>query len=238
MWAGGSLRFVSDVPLDRRWATCAERVVDVRVRPADPARGRGDLVFVTLERRVGSAAEGEAEAETRARLEAEDGACAVVERRELVFMREAPAASPAAGDASSPPASSEPRAAAPLPEATFRHELTPTPALLFRYSALTFNAHAIHLDETHAIAREGHAGLLVHGPLTATMLATMAAWRARPTGARLGELQYRNVAPLYAGERLALCGREGARPGELKLWIEGPRGVAVRATAWLAGERQ
>jgi hydroxyacyl-ACP dehydratase HTD2-like protein with hotdog domain len=238
MWAGGVLRFPSQLPLDRRWAVCAERVVDVRLRPADPAGRRGELVFVALERRVGSVVEGESEIETRARLEAEGGGCAVIERRELVFMREAPATSPTAGDAS-PPAESNPLSerapSPPLPEPTFRHALTPTPALLFRYSALTFNAHAIHLDAAHAVAREGHAGLLVHGPLTATLLATMAAWRAEPMGARLEELQYRNVAPLYGGEPLALCGREGARAGELKLWIEGPRGVAVRATAKLAG---
>jgi hydroxyacyl-ACP dehydratase HTD2-like protein with hotdog domain len=239
MWAGGTLRFLSQLPLDRRWAACAERVVDVRLRPADPAGRRGELVFVVLERRVGSVVDGESEGETRARLEAEDGACAVIERRELVFMREAPARSTVAGDASSPAESrapSERAGATSLPEPTFSHTLTPTPALLFRYSALTFNAHAIHLDATHAVAREGHAGLLVHGPLTATLLATMATWRAGPTGSRLEELQYRNIAPLYAGEPLTLCGREGAKASELKLWIEGPRGVTVRATAKLVAD--
>jgi hydroxyacyl-ACP dehydratase HTD2-like protein with hotdog domain len=234
MWAGGALRFLAPLPLDRGWATCAERVVDVRVRPAGPDRARGDMVFVVLERRVGRAVEGESDEAARARLALDGGpdGAAVVERRELVFLPEA------ASDGTARPATpgDKPRAAPPLPSPSFSHTLVPTPALLFRYSALTFNAHAIHLDAAHAQGREGHRGLLVHGPLTATLLATMLVGRAGAGGAavRIDELEYRNVAPLYACEPMTLCGREGARPGEFKLWIEGPSGLAVRASAKLA----
>src|SRR3546814_17481178 len=64
--------------------------------------------------------------------------------------------------------------AAPATPATERADavrsITPDPVLLFRYSALTFNAHRIHYDRDYARDVEGYAGLVVHGPLIATLL--------------------------------------------------------------------
>ena len=59
-----------------------------------------------------------------------------------------------------------PRAAAPA----WTRTVTPTPVLLFRFSALTFNAHRIHYDRPYAINEEGCPGLVLHGPLTAVLL--------------------------------------------------------------------
>ena len=55
-------------------------------------------------------------------------------------------------------------------EPQFAREITPDPVLLFRYSALTFNSHRIHYDRTYCTEVEGYPGLVVHGPLTATLL--------------------------------------------------------------------
>lgn len=82
---------------------------------------------------------------------------------------------------------------------------------LFRYSALTFNAHRIHYDLAYC-QREGYPGLLVHGPLMATLLAQMAAERGP-----VDSFGYRATAPLYLGDVAWLC-----RTGE-RFWIEGPR---------------
>ena len=65
--------------------------------------------------------------------------------------------------------------AQPLPpgerrEAQVSRTVAPTAALLFRFSALTYNAHRIHYDRDYAVKDEGYPGLVVHGPLLATLL--------------------------------------------------------------------
>ena len=84
--------------------------------------------------------------------------------------------------------------------------LTPTPALLFRYSALTFNTHRIHYDAPYARGEERYRGLVVHGPLTATLLLGLA---ARELGENsLRSFEFRGVSPAIAGEVLHLAMRE------------------------------
>jgi 3-methylfumaryl-CoA hydratase len=73
------------------------------------------------------------------------------------------------------------------------------PVLLFRYSALTYNAHRIHYDRDYARS-EGYPGLLVHGPLQALLMAEL----ARRGGASFGEYSYRLVSPLYDGQGLVV----------------------------------
>jgi 3-methylfumaryl-CoA hydratase len=69
-----------------------------------------------------------------------------------------------------------------------------TPTLLFRFSALTYNAHRIHYDRDYARDTEGYPGLLTHGPLQALVMAEA----ARAHG-HTGDLsfEYRLVAPLF-----------------------------------------
>ena len=69
-----------------------------------------------------------------------------------------------------PVAAPEPSEFAPAPEGSWTRLITPDPILLFRFSALTFNAHRIHYDRTYATTIEGYPGLVVHGPLTALLL--------------------------------------------------------------------
>src|SRR4029077_3863277 len=71
------------------------------------------------------------------------------------------------------------------------------PVLLFRFSALTYNAHRIHYDREYARA-EGYPGLVVHGPLQALLMAEL----ARSRGPAGSEFSYRLVAPLYEDEGL------------------------------------
>jgi len=92
---------------------------------------------------------------------------------------------------------------------------------LFRYSALTFNGHRIHYDLNHATGPEGYDGLVVHGPLLASLLANLGLRRA----GSLARFQFRAVAPLMHFEPAKLC---MAGPD---LWVEAPdRRLCMTAT--------
>ena len=98
--------------------------------------------------------------------------------------------------------------------------------LLFRYSALTFNSHRIHYDVDYCRQVAGYPGLVVHGPLLATMLAR----EAERALDRLQRFLYRAVAPVHCGDDVRLCWRQEA--GEAELWIEGRQGdLRMTATA-------
>ena len=84
---------------------------------------------------------------------------------------------------------------------------TPGPVHLFRFSAVTFNAHRIHYDEPYATAEEGYPGLVVHGPLTASMLCRLAARTAG--GRRMRAFSFRAAAPLFAGQPIRLRAESG-----------------------------
>ena len=127
-----------------------------------------------------------------------------------------------------------PSAAPYTPE--YSIQLTPTPTLLFHFSALTFNAHAIHLDPEYCRDVEGHRGLLVHGPLSLALMFSVL--RSQMREAEYVELiEYRNLAPLYAGEPMSVCLRKNTSScaeglTRWDVWVEGPQGgLAVKATA-------
>jgi 3-methylfumaryl-CoA hydratase len=85
------------------------------------------------------------------------------------------------------------------------HELGTDPTLLFRFSALTYNAHRIHYDRRYAIEVEGYPGLVVHGPLQAVGLADLCR-RALPDR-RLEAFEFRALRPAFDGTSLLLRGR-------------------------------
>ncbi|KAB5570544.1 hypothetical protein GE09DRAFT_711277 [Coniochaeta sp. 2T2.1] len=127
---------------------------------------------------------------------------------------------------------------------TYSFSLTPTKQLLFQFSALTFNAHRIHLDQRYAQEVEGHRDLLVHGPLSLSLLLMVVRAQAdRLAGSiEFRELNYRNLAPLYVDEEMKVCVRhrvaglaspEGGREEQdWDVWVEGPDGgFAVKGTA-------
>jgi 3-methylfumaryl-CoA hydratase len=92
---------------------------------------------------------------------------------------------------------SAPRAAETAPDAcepsTLRSTLAPDPVLLFRYSAMTFNAHRIHYDHIYATETEAYSELVVHGPLQATLLLNLAAGALKTSPHRFS---FRGLAPL------------------------------------------
>ena len=80
------------------------------------------------------------------------------------------------------------------PEGTWSQIVNPDPVLLFRFSALTFNAHRIHYDRPYAMNEEGYPGLVVHGPLTAVMLMELVRQHSTRT---IKSFSFRGKAPLF-----------------------------------------
>lgn len=111
----------------------------------------------------------------------------------------------------------------PLPAGTWQESVDPDPTLLLRYSAVTFNGHRIHYDWPYATQTEGYPGLVVHGPLIAT-LALRAFCRANPN-ARLRGFTYRGLRPLIAPQPFVVGGRVSAQ-GKAQVWAGNAQGIA------------
>jgi 3-methylfumaryl-CoA hydratase len=131
-------------------------------------------------------------------------------------------------DGSRPGAAASAAQAAPTDE-TFAHEIVPDPVLLFRYSALTFNGHRIHYDRSYATEVEGYPGLVVHGPLIATLLLELL--RREAPRARVRRFSYKAVGPLFDIHRFTVCGRLERATG-YALWVRDHKGaLAMQASA-------
>jgi 3-methylfumaryl-CoA hydratase len=175
------------------------------VHAVEEKRGRsGSLVFVTVRHTISG-----------------PGGVAIEEEQDIVY-RDAPPKGAAA-----PPAPVE-----PAPRGTWRREITPDPVLLFRYSALTFNGHRIHYDRPYATGEEGYAGLVVHGPLIATLLLDLVG-RSRPE-ATITRFSFRGVRPTVDTSPFTVEGTAGPGDGQLRLWSTENRGqVGMEAEAWI-----
>lgn len=94
--------------------------------------------------------------------------------------------------------------AVPTADAPWKLAVQPDPTLLFRFSALTANAHRIHYDAPYAQDTEGYPGLVVHGPLLALLMLELV--RRNDPSRRVRSLSYRLRSPVFSGERLFVCG--------------------------------
>jgi 3-methylfumaryl-CoA hydratase len=178
-----------------------EIVRSSRILDVTGKQGRsGTLVFVTVRHEIANA-----------------GGVAIAEEHDIVY-RDHPA----------------PDAPQPAPEVAptdedFSREITPDPVLLFRYSALTFNGHRIHYDRDYVTQVEGYPGLIVHGPLIATLLVDL--WRRNLPGARLRRFAFKARRPVFDIHRFQVCGRRDA-DGRVSLWTRDHEGfLTMEATA-------
>lgn len=147
------------------------------------------------------------------------GVTAIVEEQDIVY-RNPPT-----------PADAPPPAAAPS-DAQWQRRIDPSPVLLFRYSALTFNSHRIHFDRPYARHDEGYDGLVVHGPLIATLLLDLV--RREQPRARVGEFSFRAVRPLLDTAPFRVCGTPHG-DGTVRLWAQDRDGaLATTASVRLA----
>lgn len=165
-----------------------------RIESITPKTGRsGEMVFVTVRHEISAG-----------------GKLAVVEEQDIVYRQ------PAAPGAK-PEAKAE---AAPAEAAEWTGSIEVTTPMLFRYSAITFNAHRIHYDLPYTQNTEGYPNLVVNGGLTTLMLWNFAAGQ---TGKVLKSSQSRNLKPLFVGQTLGLNAR-ATGPNEVIAWATNAKG--------------
>jgi len=117
--------------------------------------------------------------------------------------------------------------------AIWQREVRADDVLLFRYSALTFNGHRIHYDRRFATETEGYPGLVVHGPLIATLLLDLL--RRNLPQARVARFEFRSVGPLFDTAPFTLHGKPHSDGKTFELWATDSRGsLAMAATAKIA----
>jgi 3-methylfumaryl-CoA hydratase len=145
--------------------------------------------------------------------------CAIVEEHDLVYRGQTMSGAAA-------------RAVTLAPvDAEWREEVEVDDVLLFRYSALTFNGHRIHYDRRYATEVEGYPGLVVHGPLIATLLLELL--RGHMAGAGVAEFAFRAVSPIFDLTPFITYGRRDA-DRRVRLWAAGADGaLAMDASAVL-----
>jgi 3-methylfumaryl-CoA hydratase len=150
----------------------------------------------------------------------QDGALCLEEGQDVVYRAPGP-----------PLAAPQPADWPPLPADAWSRVVTPDPALLFRFSAVTFNAHRIHYDRPYATEVEGYPGLVVHGPLTAMLLMDLL---RRHEPRPLARFSFRARAPLFDLAPFRLVGR---RQGESAILLEaqGPDGATAMTAEAEAG---
>ena len=114
-------------------------------------------------------------------------------------------------------------------EFDFSNDINPDPVLLFRYSALTFNGHRIHYDHPFCTEIEGYDGLVVHGPLLATLLLDGLA--SHKPNSIVQNFEFRAMAPVFDHMKFKVRGKQIDR-SEYSLWIEREDGsLAMSAKA-------
>ncbi len=220
MWAGGRLSF--EHPL----RVAGDIARDSRIADVSGKQGRsGALVFVTVAHEISDAR-----------------GVAIREEHDIVYRDEpkpAEAGAAKTADAGAAPAvdagpASRADAAAPGAARTdedFARRIVPDPVLLFRYSAVTFNGHRIHYDRSYVTGVEGYPGLVVHGPLIATLLLDLL-HRERPA-ARVARFEFKAVRPLFDTNAFEVCGR-AAGERSFDLWARDHEGrLAMQASAEL-----
>lgn len=174
------------------------------IKGVEIKRGKsGDMVFVTVEHAIFTTQ-----------------GIALVEEHDIVY-RDAPVGARATQPVAAPAA------------ATWSESVQPDPTLLFRYSALTFNGHRIHYDRTYTTEIEGYPGLIVHGPLIATLLLEL--MQRKLPEVRVKSFSFRAVSPLFDIESFDICGEPPDANGVVALWAKNMRGeLAMQAKAEIA----
>jgi len=205
--------FLPPVPLPRRmWAGGRLEFIEPlkigdfitresEIVSVEPKTGRsGTLVFVTVRHTVKTAE-----------------ATAIVEEQDIVYREAAQKGEPLPAGKAAPA------------NAAWTRRITADSTLLFRYSALTFNGHRIHYDKEYAINEEHYPGLVVHGPMQATMLLDLCRQHA---GRPMKKFEYRAQHPLFAGHDFTVNGNFDAAACKADVWSANDAGnCAMRGTA-------
>ncbi|MBG6072035.1 MULTISPECIES: MaoC family dehydratase N-terminal domain-containing protein [unclassified Polaromonas] len=205
MWAGGRLQWSQDNPL-----VVGDAVKRIsRIESVTHKAGRtGDLLFVLVKHEVHNAS-----------------GLALREEHDIVYR-----AATQPGDPLPQPVSQPVLAE---PSAAWQRTVVPDEVMLFRYSALTFNGHRIHYDRKYVTEVEGYPGLIVHGPLIATLLVDLV--RAHAPGAFITSFSFKAVRPTFDLHPFTLHGQPSEDGKTVRLWAQDHEGwLTMQATAALA----
>jgi len=204
MWVGGRLNFDAQMRVGDR----VERISTITAISEKAGRS-GALAFITVEHQLRRA----------------DGELLVREEQDIVYRDVAKPSKE--NSASDPPA--------PLPgqdrtTAQWTQQVNPSPPLLFRYSALTFNSHRIHYDRDYATEVEGYPSLVIHGPLQATLLLELV--RRELPDKVIARFRFRAGRPLFDDASFEVCGNPTAGGNGIDLYTLTLDGrVAMEASA-------
>lgn len=203
MWAGGRLAWEPANPL------CVGQQVQRRstIRSVKHKAGRtGELLFVLVEHQYHN-----------------ERGLALTEEHDIVYRSAARPGDPA------PPPQTPPLAG----QQAWSRTIAADDVLLFRYSALTFNGHRIHYDRKYVTEVEGYPGLIVHGPLIATLLLDLL--RREMPGAQVAAFDFRAVRPTFDLHPFSVHGRPSADGRTVELWAQDHEGfLTMQGTATLA----
>lgn len=211
--------FLPPVPLPRRmWAGSRVRFERPLVVGREVTRTSQILDVAEKEGRTGALVF------VRLRHELEDLDGPLISEEQDVVYREFPATPYTAATGPLAPA-----------EFTWQREIMPDPVLLFRYSADTFNGHRIHYDRSYAHEQEGYPALVVHGPLTATLLIDLV--RRNIPGESIASFSFKAVNPLFDHAPFHLYAAHAPGSTGVKLWAAHSNGVlCVDAEATLTAK--
>ncbi len=166
----------------------------------------GQLAFVTVSHQISSA-----------------GQMAIYEEHDIVYRDNPQPNAPAAQYTLAPT------------NAVWSRTITPDPVLLFRYSALTFNGHRIHYDRSYVTEVEGYPGLIVHGPLIATLLIELV--RSHCPNRQIQSFDFRAVSPIFDTASFSVHALPDDDGQTVELWAANHRGeLAMQAKAMLRSE--
>lgn len=202
--------FLPPIPLARRMWAGSRCTFHAPVRVGDALERTSTIAKVT--EKVGGA--GTMVFVTVRHAVTREGALLTDEEQDLVFL-------PIPERFSPPPPT-------PLPPCDWSEPVAVDPVLLFRFSAVTFNAHRIHYDRTYAMEVERYPGLVVHGPLQAVLLFDAATRRApERTPAAFA---FRGMRPLFDDDAVTVNGRARGDDGLELFTANGERAVGMQAT--------
>ena len=192
MWAGGRLRWEAANPLQVGQEVQRQSTIQSVTHKAGRS---GELLFVLVEHQYLNAQ-----------------GLALTEEHDIVYRS---AAQP--GDPVPPPTKP------PLHgQAAWSRTIAPDEVLLFRYSALTFNGHRIHYDRKYVTEVEGYPGLIVHGPMIATLLLDLL--RHKMPDAEVAKFEFRAVRPTFDINHFFVNGTPAADGKTIHLWAEDHEG--------------
>ena len=203
MWAGGRLQWETANPM--RVGETVERVSTIRSVTHKAGRS-GELLFVLVEHRYSNA-----------------NGLALTEEHDIVYRAAAEPGAPESTPQTPPLAGLE----------SWSRRIVPDDVLLFRYSALTFNGHRIHYDRQYVTEVEGYPGLIVHGPLIATLLLDLLR-RNMPT-AQVRRFSFKAVRPTFDLNAFQVFGKVSDDGRTVELWAQDHDGwLTMQGTAELA----